>query len=245
MHFFPGQHDPARSQVLGPEDRDPEFDAFYRDHIRKLLTVRGADRYLAKGNYNVARIGYLLSLFPDARFLIPVRDPVHHVASLMKQHELFQTASARDPRVGRQLAMAGHFEFGPVRRAVLYEDPGTGEAIANAWREGREAEGWSLYWAATYRYLLDLLDRNPGAREACLLFRYEDLCTDSLAVIDRILAHCALEGAAFGDTRSHYAGKLSLPDYYRPDFGERELEQIEHNCAAVRDRLYALAAKPV
>jgi len=245
MHFFPGQHDPVRSQVLGPENRDPEFDAFYRDHIRKLLAVRGANRYLAKGNYNVARISYLLSLFPDARFLIPVRDPVHHVASLMKQHELFRTASEQDPRVGRQLAMAGHFEFGPVRRAVLYEDPQAGEAIATAWREGREAEGWSLYWAATYRYLLDLLDTNPDAREACLLFRYEDLCADSLTVIDRILAHCALEGAAFGDIRSHYAGKLSLPDYYRPGFNEHELEQIEQNCATVRDRLYTLTAKPV
>jgi hypothetical protein len=240
MHFFEGQHDPSGSAVLGPEDRNARFDRFYRDHIRKLLAVRGATRYLAKGNYNLARIRYLLSLFPDARFLVPVRDPVHHVASLMKQHELFQRGSQQDPRVARQLSMAGHFEFGPCRQAVCYGGPDRIAAITDAWRSGREAEGWSLYWTATYRYVLGLWEAHEDVRQACLLFRYEDLCTDSLATIDRILEHCGLDKARYEGIRDHFAGKLSLPDYYQPRFTPSELERIEQNCAEVRDRLYAL-----
>jgi hypothetical protein len=83
MAFFPGQHDPSRSAVLDRTVRNPAFERFYGEHIRKLLAVRGGRRYVAKGNYNLTRIGYLAKLFPDARFVIPVRDPVWHVASLM------------------------------------------------------------------------------------------------------------------------------------------------------------------
>ena len=40
MAFFPGLHDPAKRGVL-ERDTAPEFEAFYRDHIRKLVRVRG------------------------------------------------------------------------------------------------------------------------------------------------------------------------------------------------------------
>ena len=89
MAFFPGTHDPSRNSVLDGTTRNPEFERFYRDHIRKLLLVRGGTRYVSKANYNITRLEYLLRLFPDARFVVPVRDPVWHIASLMKQHKLF------------------------------------------------------------------------------------------------------------------------------------------------------------
>ena len=60
---------PARPDAKrGVLERDtaPEFEAFYRDHIRKLVRVRGGRRYLSKDNYNVSRLEYLLELFPDA-----------------------------------------------------------------------------------------------------------------------------------------------------------------------------------
>jgi hypothetical protein len=75
MAFFPDLHDPAGNAVLGSRTSHPAFEAFYRDHIRKLMLVRGGERYLSKGNYNVTRLEYLLKLFPDARFVIPVREP--------------------------------------------------------------------------------------------------------------------------------------------------------------------------
>src|SRR5262245_43245271 len=103
MAFFPQLHDPARCALLDRRTSNPEFAAFYRDHILKLLQLRGGRRYLAKGNYNITRLGYLQALFPGARFLIPVRDPVWHIASLMKQHALFCNAERADPRVLRHM----------------------------------------------------------------------------------------------------------------------------------------------
>jgi len=240
MHFFACRHDPAVNQVLDGSRRNPDFDAFYRDHIRKLLAVRGARRYLAKGNYNLARIRYLLALFPDARFLVPVRDPLPHIGSLMKQHALFTRSSTADPRIPLQLALSGHHEFGPGRRVVNYGDADAVRAVQAAWADGREAEGWALYWAATYRHLLAQIEADPAVARAVLLFRYEDLCTRSEAVIDRILAHGELDADPFAPIRARYADKLSPPDYYRAEFDDAERESIERHCAAVHTRLLAL-----
>ena len=89
MRFFPTAHDTATSQVLDAATTTPPSSASTRDHLKKILLVRGGQRYLSKGNYNLTRFAYLLKLFPDARFVVPVRDPRWHIASLMKQHRLF------------------------------------------------------------------------------------------------------------------------------------------------------------
>lgn len=245
MHFFPGWHRQMEDQVLDGEPRNAGFDAFYSDHVRKLLAVRAAPRYLAKGNYNLARLGYLLALFPDARFLIPIREPVAHVASLAKQHRLFCEADREDPRVARQLALAGHFEFGPGRIPIAYGDPEAHRTIARLWAEGREAEGWAQSWAATYRHLLRQLERLPGLPRAALLFRYEDLCRHSGPVIDALLDHCGLPAGPFAEVRAEYEQRLSLPDYYRPDFSEAEREAITRICAPVLERLGPHLLRPV
>lgn len=237
MAFFDHLHDPSRSGVLDDATANPAFERFYCEHIRKLLAVRGAERYLAKGNYNLSRLGYLHRLFPGARFLVPVRAPQHHIASLMKQHALFSRAHDLDPRIGRQLAMAGHFEFGPFRRAVHFGDDASARAIETAWREGREVEGWARYWAAAYRFLDEQLAADPGLAGRCMLFRYEDLCTQSGAVIDALLTHCQLEAEPFAEARSRYAELLALPDYYRPSFSEAEAAAVESLCADAYGRI--------
>lgn len=237
MTFFEGLHDASRSNVLDERTKNERFEHFYRDHVRKLLAVRGAERYLAKGNYNLSRLAYLHRLFPDARFLVPLRAPRHHIASLVKQHALFAGAHEIDPRVGRQLAMSGHFEFGPFRRAIHFGNDDAAREIAAAWREGREVEGWARYWAAAYEFLDRQLEANPALARRCLLFRYEDLCAQSGAVIDALLAHCDLDPAPFAAARSRYARELTLPDYYQASFSDAESGAIRSYCGEAYARL--------
>jgi hypothetical protein len=237
MHFFPGVHDVHTNNVLDGNTHNSEFSQFYREHILKLMAVRDSKRYLAKGNYNVSRIRYILSLFPDAKFLIPVRDPVHHVASLAKQHKLFTLASQEDSRIPLQLALSGHFEFGPDRIQVNFGNNQANQAISAAWQQGHEVEGWARYWAMTYQHILDQLQECQQVRDACLLFRYEDLCTVSASVIDNILAHCGLPPEGFVSIRSEYIKRLTLPDYYQPDFKPDELQQISTHCDAINETL--------
>src|SRR5690606_33251786 len=155
MSFFPNLHDPRASEVLDGSTRHPQFEQFYRDHVRKLLAVRGAERYVSKGNYNVTRLEYLLALFPDARFVIPVRDPVWHVASLMKQHRLFCARTRDNPKARTHLRRVGHFEFGPDRRPINAGDTECVQAICAHFAAGRDIEGWALYWNHLYGYLAD------------------------------------------------------------------------------------------
>ena len=68
------------------------------DHLCKVVLLRGGARYVSKGNYNVCRIAYLRRLFPDAKFVVPVREPVARVHSLVKQHRLFTDYRARCTR---------------------------------------------------------------------------------------------------------------------------------------------------
>jgi hypothetical protein len=228
--FFPHLHDQDTNNVLGTDQRSPAFDRYYTEHIRKLLAVRGATRYLAKGNYNLSRLTYLHSLFPDARFLIPVRHPVNHIASLAKQHKLFSEAHALDQRVGHQLELAGHWEFGPFRRFVNLGDQQVARAINSAWSAGREVLGWAHYWNSSYKFIRNIYNNIDGMNKVIYMFKYEDLCTQSGTIIDRMLGHTSLDAGTFAATRADYESRLSLPDYYQPDFSAQEMETIRAVC---------------
>jgi len=237
MYFFPSLHDAALNNVLDGPLRNSKFDLFYKQHILKLLAVRNSNRYLAKGNYNISRIRYILELFPDAKFLVPFRNPENHVASLMRQHKLFTRASQKDPRIPLQMAMSGHFEFGPQRIPVNFGDPQATQAIINCWQQGREIEGWARYWAESYQHILGQLEKFPEVRRACLLFRYEDLCAHSDHMIDTILDQCELSKNGFESIRLEYIKRLLPPDYYEADLNPDDLRQIADHCDPVNENL--------
>jgi hypothetical protein len=192
MAFHPTCHDPAHDGRMQAGDLAPGFAEFYRDHIRKLLWLRQGRRYLSKGNYNLPRMAALLSIFPDARFIVPVRDPVGHVASLMQQHALFSAAEARHPPALRYMQRVGHFEFGLDRRPLNLGDGGVTAEILQLWRDGRELEGTSLYWAEAHRFLVELLTGDAGLHAATLLVRHEDLIAAPAAILEQVFAHARL-----------------------------------------------------
>ena len=192
QHFFPDVHDPRKLHRLTSARRHRDFDAFFADHIRKLLLVRRARRYLSKGNYNVARIEYLATLFPDARFIVPIRHPFAHVRSLMRQHALFCDYARRDPRVARWLAAAGHYEFGPQRIPIRIESD-SGDGIQAEWDAGHEAAGYARQWAEIYRFVDALRSGPQSLANRILLVRHEDLCAQPFEVMQRILRHISID----------------------------------------------------
>jgi len=234
MAFFHQLHDPAVSAVLDGETANPGFEAFYRDHIRKLLLVRGGARYLSKGNYNVTRLEYLHKQFEDARFLIPVREPVWHIASLMKQHRLFCAGERDNPRALQHLQQVGHFEFGEDRRPINAGDRDEVEQVRKLWAQGAEVEGWARYWAHIHGYLADRLAASPELAEAALVVRYEDLCAGPVENLRRILEHCGLPVPA--GLLEEAAQRVRFPGYYRPRFSDRELETIRSCTESVAAR---------
>jgi hypothetical protein len=235
MAFFPELHDPTRSAVLNEETANPRFERFYQDHIRKLLLLRGADRYASKGNYNVTRLEYLLRLFPDARFVIPVRDPVWHIASLMKQHRLFCDGQRGSPRALTHLQRAGHFEFGLDRRPVNAGDTNAIRRIRELWEQGSEVEGWARYWAHVHGHLADRLERNAELRKASLIVRYEQLCDHPVTGVRELLQHCLLPVPE--NLLERARERIHFPTYYRPGFTSEELDIIQQHTDITATRL--------
>ncbi len=220
MRFFRDAHDEAASQVLDATTSNPAFERFYADHLRKIILVRGGQRYLSKGNYNLTRFAYLLKLFPDARFVVPVRDPRWHIASLMKQHRLFDAEERRDPRILKHMQRAGHFEFGLDRRVINVGDSQAASAIAALWRDGQEVRGWARYWAMLYGFVLAQRERDPAIRQASMFVRYEDLCDQAEATLAATFAHAGLDLAP-GEAAA-MASRLSQPGYYQLGFTAAE-----------------------
>lgn len=225
MAFFSDIHDPARCGAFGREASHPAFECFYDEHIRKLLAIRQCQRYVAKGNYNLVRLGYLHKLYPEARFVVAIRDPVWHIASLMKQQRLFATGEANQPRALEHMRRVGHFEFGLDRRAINVGDDAMTARVTELWEAGQEVEGWALYWADIYRHVADVLDADPALREACLVVRYEDLCSQPEDMLLRLHEHCQLP--ARPQAVKEAAAGLHPPTYYRPQFNERDLSLIK------------------
>jgi hypothetical protein len=235
MAFFPHLHDPARSQVLDATTSAPAFEEFYRAHIKKLLMIRDGRRYLAKANYDVTRLAYLHKLFPDARFIVPVREPLWHVASLVKQHRLFVAAETADPRIRRHMRRAGHFEFGLDRRAINANDDEEAARVEALWSAGRDAEGYARLWARTYGFVLDQLALEPTLAHAVRFVRYEDFCGRPANELEAIAAHVGLDftPSAIVDM----AAQISSPDYYSPGFDDDERALITEITRATAARL--------
>jgi hypothetical protein len=235
MAYFPDQHNPQRTAVLDGQTENPAFEKFYRDHIRKLLLVRGGRRYLAKGNYNITRLAYLLKIFEDARFVIPVREPIWHIASLMRQQKRFQEGQQANSRALAHVQRIGHFEFGLDRRPIHTGDDARVAHILDLWANGAEVEGWATYWSLIHDFLYQEVNR-PDLSAAVHVVRYEVFCSSAAESVHRLFAHCNLEIDA-----SLLAEAVSLikpPSLVRPEmFSEQDLAIIDRCTADSAHRL--------
>jgi len=234
MSFFSRLHNPLKIGILDAKTSQPDFEKFYADHIRKMLRIRNGTRYAAKGNYNLARIDYLLKLFPDARIVVPIRKPVTHVASMQKQQRLFCKGQSLNPKMLAHLQRVGHFEFGLDRRPINVGNENILREIMDLWEAGDEIRGWARYWAYIYGYVADLLETSPLINSAVKVLKYEDLCDDAGDTITSLLNHCQLED---DDRLSHEISKrIHYPDYYKITFTPEEI-------ATVNDETQPVAAR--
>lgn len=229
MAFFPRCHDPSVRNLLGAEDLHPAFESFYDVHLRKLLLAEGATRYAAKANYHVARLPYLARLFPDARFVIPLRAPESHIASLLRQHRWFSRGQREHPRALDYMRWSGHFEFGLDRRPMHLGDGEQVRRVVEAWADGDEIRGLAVYWDMVHGYLRRLLDSDARLRQAALVVRYESLCASPVETLGAVFAHCALPDAE-RIVEGHAPG-IRSPDYYRSDFSQEDLAVIRAETA--------------
>lgn len=156
--------------------------------MNKALRVRGSKtRYLSKGNYNLLRLGYMRSLFPDAKIILCVRHPSSHAHSLARVHTTFMDAAAADPYFAKRLDLLGHYEFGPHRKPIRLTG-GRAEDTLRHWAAGEEYFGYTLQWNDVYRFAAETY----GAMENVLWLDAARVLASPAETVRRLLAFCEL-----------------------------------------------------
>lgn len=189
-----------------------------RRMVGRVMRYQGKPRFAAKIT-GPARIGYLSSIFEDARFVHIVRDGRAVVDSLMSVPFWKESKRMREP------AWRGGLD---AEEIVSWRSRGASppELAAIQWRTVIEAARREAADLAPDRY-----------REV----RYEDFVADPHASLDEIIDFCALprdqRPHAFIDDR---AGVRNLNDRWRQRLSEADRERLEAVLEApLRDLGYA------
>ena len=207
QQFFP--HDPrAPTDVLDARFASPEFLKLHRAHIAKLVHARAARRYVSKGNYNTLRIGWLARHYPDAHFLIPLREPLDHVASLLRQDALY--AHAPEATL-RHIAARGHHEFGALKRIMRVDGTSTA-AIAHDRAAGRLAQAWLRQWLAVYGLASALCSRGALDTAQLTWVPFESICAQPLPQLTAIARRLAIDADSANQAAlSAWSQRFSAP----------------------------------
>ncbi|MGR3762391.1 sulfotransferase (plasmid) [Roseobacteraceae bacterium NS-SX3] len=184
------------SEGLSPHEPDAAAIAGYRDLIRLILRRTGKTRYLSKNNNMLLRLAPLARAWPDAVFLVPLRDPLPHARSLLQQHQRFLQAG----RFTRSyMTWLAHHEFGATHRPYLFEGAPQGDASG--------PDYWLAVWIAACRHA----ERAAAGQENILLVPYEDLCTNP-EVWQAVLRRTGTAPQPMQEARAP-AAERSLPRY--------------------------------
>jgi len=118
-----------------PERRRRRLLRFYRDCIRRQLYLDGEDKiYLSKSPVFAGRVAALIDQFPDARVVVPLRNPFETVPSLLKLMRLsWRRLDWDEQRQRRCLAVLAAQSFDSYRHPleVLERNPQVPRAIVD------------------------------------------------------------------------------------------------------------------
>lgn len=82
------------------------------NYIQLILVSNNKNKYLSKNSLNYKRIDLINKILPQSKFLIIIRDPLHHSYSLLNQHIRFCSLQKKDDFIRRYMNYLGHNEFG-------------------------------------------------------------------------------------------------------------------------------------
>ena len=234
MSFFKDIHDTSKNNSLNKNTINNNFVDFYKNNIKKILFSRNGNRYITKGNYNISRIEYINAIFPDAKFVVVIRNPVDHIASLMKQHSLFCKLEQDDKNVLSYMQTLGHFEFGLDRRPINFGNSSLVLEIQKCWSIGKDARGWAMYWSSVYSHVADLLE-DDHLLGNIILIDYDKLCQNPFKTLESIYNKCELN--IDDSILIEQAKTISAPIYYKHNFTKNEIGQINKETETTQKRL--------
>lgn len=209
--FYRHKYTGKRISMWQSSDIDAEFTRYFRDHMKKIISLRQSKyavegRYVSKNNANIARTNVLLSMFPDARVVVPFRHPVEHAISMWRQHQNFISQHGAEPFVMDYMADIGHYEFGGIHKPIAMN--GLSESIGDL--QAESTDYWLAYWICCFEHL--------AAQQDITFVSYEALCSSSIDGVTRLVE--SLEIQASDEAVTHAASVLRPAPPNRTDAHE-------------------------
>ena len=163
-----------------PENLD-EFiwKSLFQNHYKEF--DRKKNQYLAKNNYIIFRIKYLLKFIPSAKFIVCVRNPNDTCYSLEKIHRRFIEINKIKEYKNFEKNFL-HYEFGNSRRNPEISDES--QKVNSLWKMNKEFEGYMLQWISIYEFIIKNYQDLFGKK--ILIFDYDRLKNDYSKEIKKI-----------------------------------------------------------
>ena len=169
----------------------------------------------------------MIRIFPDSKFLLIIRNPEEHIASLVKQTKLFIKLEEENPLLPDWLKIVGHNEFGRNQMCINIGNTELIKKIHKLWKSKHTyVKGWAYYWSAIYEFIANQIETIKPLKKATLIVKYDDLCERPSKKIDEILDHTELSVEKFKNAKNYYIKHLHKPIYYTPDFSKQEIYDI-------------------
>ena len=221
-HFWPGKYGDKFIELWQSDDESWEATEFFRSHMAKIIALRsGQDnecRYLSKNNCNIGRVPILRRMFPDAKIVVPVRDPIEHAASLLRQHKNFLALHESDSFAKSYMRDIGHLEFGLLHRTIRF--PGLGDLLSSG--HPTSLDYWLQYWIATFEYV-------SMHRDDLIIVSLEQLRNNAAATIDQMFTAIEVANSALIE---------QVAGHFRSE--GRDRDDIFHCSPELRNRAMAL-----
>ena len=141
-------------ECLVPHDISRECQKGFENYLARIIFSkehRQGCRYLSKNNNNILRLRSILSLFPEAKAIVPFRHPLSHSNSLLNQHKRFCKLQEKDGFVEEYMTLLGHHEFGRAHKPFFF---GSMPMRKSNFPIGG-VDYWLNIWNNTYSFLLD------------------------------------------------------------------------------------------
>lgn len=117
----------------------------YEKFLKKILILEKNNSLVIKNNYNILRIKYLNTIFPNSKFIIMFRNPINQINSILRvNHILF---SNNNKKTTELLKFNEHFEFGEIKIPLNLTNR---EKTLKFWGKGDLFNGYLQQWIDIY-----------------------------------------------------------------------------------------------
>ena len=228
--------DPACTDLTaGADFGNPAFEGELRSIIQRHLMVQGAHRFLNKNPIHLLRLPYLHRLFPDARFVYIMRDPIAAILSHYRVVKRIAATIHPHPQARRAIEDGLHLDvLTPRIKTSQY-------AATLALDNIHPLLGIAHQWRMMHLTALASLAANPDLAQQTMFVDYAVLVATPAAVLNRVWEFIGLADGAAAAITAVVAPTLTAPCTPPPSSDEAPwLPAVKEIVAPAAEQLAAL-----